>query len=443
MALPIDNISMGGLFVRCSNPLSVGTPVMLEVVRPGAQPLKVVGTVVVSVDGVDALSASAVPGMGVQFEGLDAATARGLSSLLMTLVDGPEREALEAKAAMVAAPRIVRAASAPPPAHHPTQGSEQVMSSRGAFDFSFTTLDPAHQDVPLRAFNIPLAAAPVSGANGRGLKQSTPPHELMRSAAMERARTEADGSATRGGSPEVEGSLPSHPSTGAAVHARAPRTDRVAHTPDDARGAANGFVNGSTAPNDAPAAANGFADPNRKIDGCTAPNDAHAAPNDARAAANDARTAANGFVDGRTAPNDAREAAKGFVDGRTALNDARDAAKDFVDGRTAPAMDLATATAARGPSVPVHPARGALMPGAPDNATPLLAPSRPVTVAESAKLLVQVRGLLEDLGETQTELSRRAREIDELRDRLHHSFEELLKKDARIRELEAELARGR
>ncbi|MGA9525945.1 MAG: PilZ domain-containing protein, partial [Myxococcaceae bacterium] len=110
LGLPIDNISLGGLFVRSSDPLPVGTPVALELVRPGMDPLKLTGTTVASFTGANG------PGMGIRFDALSAEATRHLNRLMVELSSK--------KSARVVAP-----------------GDELDASRRSSFDFGFISHD--------------------------------------------------------------------------------------------------------------------------------------------------------------------------------------------------------------------------------------------------------------------------------------------------------------
>lgn len=71
IGLPVENVSMGGLYLRCPQPLAVGTRVTLELTRPGVQkPIQVTGKVVSSLTGAAAQKRALPPGMGVAFDEL-------------------------------------------------------------------------------------------------------------------------------------------------------------------------------------------------------------------------------------------------------------------------------------------------------------------------------------------------------------------------------------
>lgn len=71
IGLPVDNISMGGLYVRCLQPLPAGTRVSLELTRPGSpRPIPVMGRVVSAVTPQQAEGRGIAPGMGIAFDEL-------------------------------------------------------------------------------------------------------------------------------------------------------------------------------------------------------------------------------------------------------------------------------------------------------------------------------------------------------------------------------------
>lgn len=125
LGLPIDNISMGGLFVRCSNPLPIGTPVVMELLQPKLPtPLRLVGTTVVSIDAVQALASGSIAGMGLRFDPLSQENSERLRRLLTVLVGD----------------RIAT------PVSTPTHLSDEVQRSREAFDFGFVSLSASSED---------------------------------------------------------------------------------------------------------------------------------------------------------------------------------------------------------------------------------------------------------------------------------------------------------
>lgn len=75
----MDNISLGGCFVRCPTPLAVGTEVKLEIHRPGASaPIPVFGRVVSSA----AARPGHPPGMGIAFAPMPRETSQRIEGLV-------------------------------------------------------------------------------------------------------------------------------------------------------------------------------------------------------------------------------------------------------------------------------------------------------------------------------------------------------------------------
>ncbi len=100
----IENLSLGGLFARCEQPLRPGSPVIVELSHPSLlNPLKLLGGVVSSRGVVEALSSGSLPGMGIRFDPLPADTTARLESFLEALrvrqarreEDAPQRNAFD------------------------------------------------------------------------------------------------------------------------------------------------------------------------------------------------------------------------------------------------------------------------------------------------------------------------------------------------------------
>ncbi len=86
VGLGVENLSLGGVFVRCSAPMPVGTAVSVELLSQGKKPgLRVSGLVVGVVSPVEAHASGRVPGMGIEF---DARHAEPLRELLTHLASG-------------------------------------------------------------------------------------------------------------------------------------------------------------------------------------------------------------------------------------------------------------------------------------------------------------------------------------------------------------------
>jgi hypothetical protein len=143
LGLPIENISMGGLFVRCDEPLPVGTPVVMELVRQGAA-LKVMGTTVAAFP--PGSKGPTGPGMAIRFEPLPLDAGKQLSRLLVDLASEQGARVL-------------------PPRSSPSELGEEVVASRSAFDFGFVTLDDGAD---------PLAGAWPAASPAAPAPQSSP-----------------------------------------------------------------------------------------------------------------------------------------------------------------------------------------------------------------------------------------------------------------------------
>jgi hypothetical protein len=161
LGLLVENISLGGLFVRTTEPLPLGTPLVLEVIRPGTKKaFKVSGRVVNAVGKADAKKRRVTPGMGIQFDPLSDETQYRLEELMVHL--GP--------------------ASVPSSddAVNPTQVD---LSRRAAFDFGVMSLEDLaplepSEDVPASATVLGSAArATAPGAPARA--PEPPPDEPL------------------------------------------------------------------------------------------------------------------------------------------------------------------------------------------------------------------------------------------------------------------------
>lgn len=71
IGLVVENISVGGAFVRCASPMRVGTRVKLELQRPGAStPITVSGVVASAVNPAQAAERKVSAGMGIAFDAM-------------------------------------------------------------------------------------------------------------------------------------------------------------------------------------------------------------------------------------------------------------------------------------------------------------------------------------------------------------------------------------
>ncbi|MFO0759096.1 MAG: PilZ domain-containing protein, partial [Byssovorax sp.] len=70
--LPVENISLGGLFVRSQSPLALGTQMTILLFRSGfRRPIQVIGQVVSAVSPEQARQWGAMAGMGIRFDQMD------------------------------------------------------------------------------------------------------------------------------------------------------------------------------------------------------------------------------------------------------------------------------------------------------------------------------------------------------------------------------------
>ncbi len=113
--LSVENLSLGGAYVRTAQPMAPGTAVVLELVRPGLKKvIRVTGRVVTIVTGEEARATRRVPGMGVAFDPLDVDAQGRIKELLGVLA--PDQPLLESDAhATFAPPETLRAVGAVEP----------------------------------------------------------------------------------------------------------------------------------------------------------------------------------------------------------------------------------------------------------------------------------------------------------------------------------------
>lgn len=92
----VENISLGGAYLRTDKPLPVGEPLDLELARPGHEALvRLTGRVVSALKQDRAVEMDRPPGMGVSFGALDDRTRESLKALIRSFV--PENISLEVK----------------------------------------------------------------------------------------------------------------------------------------------------------------------------------------------------------------------------------------------------------------------------------------------------------------------------------------------------------
>lgn len=92
----VENISLGGAYLRTDAPLPVGEPLDLELARPGHEALvRLTGRVVSALKQDRAVEMDKPPGMGVSFGALDDRTRDSLKALIRSFV--PENIPLEVR----------------------------------------------------------------------------------------------------------------------------------------------------------------------------------------------------------------------------------------------------------------------------------------------------------------------------------------------------------
>jgi hypothetical protein len=82
----IENISVGGLFLRTSSPMPLGMPVRVDLTKPGQRvPLSVSGRVVSVVTEANSAKHDLPPGVGIELDPMSADTERRYYALLREL----------------------------------------------------------------------------------------------------------------------------------------------------------------------------------------------------------------------------------------------------------------------------------------------------------------------------------------------------------------------
>jgi uncharacterized protein (TIGR02266 family) len=82
----IENISVGGLFIRTTSPMPIGMPVRVDLTKPGLpSSLQLSGRVVSAVSEADAERVDSPPGVGIEFDPMPVEHERLLHTLLREL----------------------------------------------------------------------------------------------------------------------------------------------------------------------------------------------------------------------------------------------------------------------------------------------------------------------------------------------------------------------
>jgi Tfp pilus assembly protein PilZ len=82
----IENISVGGLFIRTTSPMPIGMPVRVDLTKPGfASSLQVCGRVVSVVSEADSERLDSPPGVGIEFDPMPIDQEKQLHALLRGL----------------------------------------------------------------------------------------------------------------------------------------------------------------------------------------------------------------------------------------------------------------------------------------------------------------------------------------------------------------------
>lgn len=81
----IENISVGGVFIRTTTAMPIGMPVRVDLTRRGVEPLQLSGRVVSVVSPAEAKRQDISPGVGIEFDPMPIAAEKALHALLREL----------------------------------------------------------------------------------------------------------------------------------------------------------------------------------------------------------------------------------------------------------------------------------------------------------------------------------------------------------------------
>lgn len=138
--LTVENVSLGGAFVRTSEPAATGSRIVIDLVRPGLKKaIRVVGRVVSEITVEESSSRKLPPGMGIAFDPLTLEVETRLRELLLAMApdhkvptgDGQSGPPVlqKAKTPYRPPPLVIPASPVPPAA--PAEASEPA-SAHGA-----------------------------------------------------------------------------------------------------------------------------------------------------------------------------------------------------------------------------------------------------------------------------------------------------------------------
>lgn len=89
--LVVANLSLGGAFIRSADPMSVGSPVLLDFARPGLKRgIRLTGRVVSIITRREAREEGCFAGMGVSFDPLEPDTEARLVDLMAVMAPGDD-----------------------------------------------------------------------------------------------------------------------------------------------------------------------------------------------------------------------------------------------------------------------------------------------------------------------------------------------------------------
>lgn len=154
LGLVVENISVGGAFVRCQSPMKVGTRVVLELNRQGAStPIPVSGVVASIVTPQQAAQRKVSAGMGIAFDAMPP----HVEVRIEGIVGNADPAALKADIGAGPTARLPTQSARELPAFRP-RGSDEVPV--------LTQRPPTREGIPVR---VPTPAQPLRAVAQGGL----------------------------------------------------------------------------------------------------------------------------------------------------------------------------------------------------------------------------------------------------------------------------------
>lgn len=162
VGLGVENLSLGGVFVQCKEPMPIGTAVEVELLAQGKRPgVRVPGRVVGVVSAAEAQAAGRVPGMGVEFD----ASAHGpLRELVSHLASGSPLDGDTPEPPRIAPVTLSKLTKRPPAPLPPPP-------ARVTFEAQVHVAEFDEAQLPRRKASLPSMPLPPAISAPRGAKR--------------------------------------------------------------------------------------------------------------------------------------------------------------------------------------------------------------------------------------------------------------------------------